>query len=179
MQLHNNLIAALVAIGAVTTPVSAAPGSLSDLLRRDVLAEATGLARPDQSFIPNFAADVVRGTKAEGSADCIVSPASKARIPCTCPPDSDDPNFLAGLALALNKGSFPVGSDVVAPINLAQWNSQPADQAAQAALQQQRATVMIQVLQSLSGQKGVGCPGASTPALVKQQNPSAVGPAGK
>ncbi|CAG8953856.1 hypothetical protein HYFRA_00006749 [Hymenoscyphus fraxineus] len=43
--------------------------------------------------------------------------------------------------------------------------------------QKDRATAMIITLQSLSGTKGVGCPGASTPELIEQQKTGIQSPA--
>lgn len=37
-----------------------------------------------------------------------------------------------------------------------------------------RATAMIITLQSFTGKKGVGCPGASTPELISQQKTGVV-----
>ena len=91
--------------------------------------------------------------------------ANNAPIPCDCPPAPNDERFLGALAQALGQGFFPDPS-VVTPIDLASFND-ATDQSS--ATVRNRATAMIQVLQSLTGAKGQGCPGASVPVLVAQQ----------
>lgn len=84
----------------------------------------------------------------------------------TCPaPGSRDKDFLDKLALSLTQGFFPDPS-VTTPLDLATFNNatDTSDDTAR-----QRATAMIQVLQSLSGTKGEGCPGASFPVLAALQ----------
>ncbi|KAK0708689.1 hypothetical protein B0H67DRAFT_590935 [Lasiosphaeris hirsuta] len=91
-------------------------------------------------------------------------------IPADCPPAPTDPKFLGGLSQLLTDGFFPDPS-VPAPINLARFND-AGDQSVQT--NRDRATAMVQVLQSLSGTKGVGCPGASVPVLIAQQRTGVV-----
>lgn len=91
--------------------------------------------------------------------------ANNAPIPCDCPPAPNDPQFLNSLSQALSQGFFPDQS-VTTPISLQAFND-ASDQSE--ATNRQRATAMVQVLQSLSGTKGQGCPGVSYPNLVNQQ----------
>ncbi|KAK5662650.1 hypothetical protein OQA88_8566 [Cercophora sp. LCS_1] len=91
--------------------------------------------------------------------------ANNAPIPCSCPPAPNDPQFLNSLSQALSQGFFPDQS-VSTPISLQAFND-ASDQSE--ATNRQRATAMVQVLQSLSGTKGQGCPGVSYPNLVNQQ----------
>ncbi|KAK3347286.1 hypothetical protein B0T25DRAFT_554091 [Lasiosphaeria hispida] len=86
-------------------------------------------------------------------------------IPRECPPAPSDPAFLGGLSQLLTNGFFPDPS-VPAAIDLERFND-AGDQSVQT--NRDRATAMVQVLQSLSGTKGVGCPGASVPVLIAQQ----------
>ncbi|KAK0749795.1 hypothetical protein B0T18DRAFT_287905, partial [Schizothecium vesticola] len=97
--------------------------------------------------------------------------ANNAPIPCDCPPAPNDPRFLGGLASLLTQGFFPDPS-VAAPIDLRRFND-AADRSV--ATNRDRATAMIQVMQSLSGNKGQGCPGVSTPVLVAQQRTGVLG----
>ncbi|KAK0725282.1 hypothetical protein B0H67DRAFT_450405, partial [Lasiosphaeris hirsuta] len=94
-----------------------------------------------------------------------------APIPCACPPAPTDPVFLASLARALRQGFFPDPS-VASPIDLRRFND-AGDASPQTTAD--RATAMIQVLQSFSGTKGQGCPGVSFPALVSQQRSGVFG----
>lgn len=96
---------------------------------------------------------------------------NNAPIPCNCPPAPNDPQFLGGLASLLTQGFFPDAS-VPSPIDLRRFND-AADRSV--ATNRDRATAMIQVMQSLSGNKGQGCPGVSTPVLVAQQRTGVLG----
>ncbi|KAK4452215.1 hypothetical protein QBC34DRAFT_276915, partial [Podospora aff. communis PSN243] len=86
-------------------------------------------------------------------------------IPADCPPSPSDPRFLGGLATLLTQGFFPDQS-VPAPLGLDAFNN-AADQSETTV--RQRATAMVQVMQSISGTKGVGCPGASFPVVIEMQ----------
>ncbi|KAK3346661.1 hypothetical protein B0T25DRAFT_521030 [Lasiosphaeria hispida] len=97
--------------------------------------------------------------------------ANNAPIPCDCPPAPTDPAFLASLAQALRQGFFPDPS-VASPIDLRRFND-ARDASPQT--NTDRATAMIQVLQSFSGTKGQGCPGVSFPVLVGQQRSGVLG----
>lgn len=97
--------------------------------------------------------------------------ANNAPIPCDCPPAPSDPRFLGGLASLLTRGFFPDAS-VPSPIDLRRFND-AGDRSV--ATNRDRATAMIQVMQSLSGNKGQGCPGVSTPVLVAQQRTGVLG----
>jgi len=63
---------------------------------------------------------------------------------------------------------------VATPINLARFND-ASDTSVQT--NRDRATAMVQVLQSLSGNKGQGCPGVAYPVLVNQQRTGVLGSA--
>jgi len=91
--------------------------------------------------------------------------ANNVPIPADCPPSPSDPRFLNGLASLLTQGFFPDPS-VPAPIDLETFNN-ANDQSE--GTNRARATAMVQVLQSISGTKGVGCPGASFPVVITQQ----------
>ncbi|KAK3317723.1 hypothetical protein B0T19DRAFT_296651 [Cercophora scortea] len=129
------------------------------------------LATPDPRFIPTDFG-VTAGVPAPSQPGSCLGAGGKL-IPCTCPPKSTDPRFLAGLTQALTEGFFPDPS-VQSPINLARFND-AADTSTRTS--QLRATVMIQVMQSLSGKKGAGCPGVAVPVLVNQQKTGQVGDA--
>ncbi|KAK0611653.1 hypothetical protein B0T14DRAFT_530826 [Immersiella caudata] len=96
--------------------------------------------------------------------------ANNVPIPADCPPSPSDPRFLGGLAALLTQGFFPDPS-VPAPLDLAAFNN-AADQSQNTV--RQRATAMVQVMQSISGTKGVGCPGASFPVVIAQQQTGVV-----
>lgn len=91
-------------------------------------------------------------------------------IPADCPPSPSDPRFLNGLASLLTQGFFPDPS-VPAPIDLATFNN-ANDQSE--GTNRARATAMVQVMQSIGGTKGLGCPGASFPVIVAQQRTGVV-----
>ncbi|KAK0648702.1 hypothetical protein B0T16DRAFT_287802, partial [Cercophora newfieldiana] len=91
--------------------------------------------------------------------------ANNVPIPADCPPSPSDPRFLGGLASLLTQGFFPDPS-VPSPIDLERFNN-AGDQSEQT--NRERATAMVQVMQSISGTKGVGCPGASFPVVINQQ----------
>ncbi|KAK3385160.1 hypothetical protein B0H63DRAFT_179955 [Podospora didyma] len=92
-------------------------------------------------------------------------------IPCNCPPDSRDPDFIAKLGQSLSQGFFPDAS-IVTPLTLEKFNN--VDDKSEAT-NRQRATAMVQVLQSLSGNKGQGCPGVSYPNIISQQSTGVFG----
>jgi hypothetical protein len=110
-------------------------------------------------------------TAGQGPQGDSCTGANGAAIPCNCPPEPNDPAFTGGLLQALTQGFFPDGS-VVTPIDLARFND-ASDTSEQT--NRERATAMVQVMQSLTGQKGVGCPGVAYPVLVAQQNTGIVG----
>lgn len=95
--------------------------------------------------------------------DCVG--ANDKLIPCNCPPAPNDPDFLGKLSQGLSQGFFPDPS-VQIPITLEEFNN-AADVSVDT--QKRRGTAMIQVMQSLRGTKGVGCPGVAVPNLVKLQ----------
>ncbi|KAK4192145.1 hypothetical protein QBC35DRAFT_447465 [Podospora australis] len=97
--------------------------------------------------------------------------ANQKLIPCDCPPAPNDPNFLGKLSQGLSQGFFPDPS-VALPISLEKFND-ASDMSV--ATQKQRGTAMIQVLQSLRGGKGQGCPGVAAPNLVKLQQTGSIG----
>lgn len=140
-----------------------------------ILATAAGLPaasaaavalEPRVAFNPDFvpgnfgmrAGD--RPNPATNGRDCL-NP-SGVPVPCACPPDVRDGQFLNNIQVALDNGAFPPGSSARVPINSDAWNDPNTPQ-------RLRATVMIVALQSLSGRLGVGCPSASVPVLVRQQ----------
>ncbi|KAK1831174.1 hypothetical protein QBC39DRAFT_391379 [Podospora conica] len=146
------------------TSASAAPGRE----RRNQFTGGGGdVSQINRAVIPaTFGITAGSGPRANGCTG-----ANNAVIPCDCPPLPSDPRFLGGLASLLTQGFFPDPS-VASPIDLRRFND-AADQSV--ATNKNRATAMIQVMQSLSGNKGQGCPGVSTPVLVAQQQTGVVG----
>ncbi|KAK0625397.1 hypothetical protein B0T17DRAFT_492485 [Bombardia bombarda] len=133
----------------------------------------------DPQFIPPSFGVVAN----QGRVDSVTCTGiNGALIPCNCPPARDDAKFLGGLNAALTQGFFPNPS-IKTPITLAKFND-ASDKSPNT--NKQRATAMIQVMQSLSGTLGKGCPGVSFPTLINQQRtgefgvlPASVGNAGK
>lgn len=165
MHLSTGLLA-LLALGsssasARVTPRQAPPrGEMPDIVRDLLGALPPGSPDPLDFFPTTFG--VQRGIPSpDGSADCQGA-TPDVKINCTCPPDVDDPTFRAAVKIALNKGFFP-GPEETVPIDITQWNNN--GQAGSAELQAQRNLVMVIALQSLTGEKGKGCPGVSAPAL--------------
>ncbi|KAK4231832.1 hypothetical protein QBC38DRAFT_353691 [Podospora fimiseda] len=108
----------------------------------------------------------VRSTVQPG--DCVG--ANDKLIPCDCPPAPNDPDFLGKLTQGLSQGFFPDPS-VQIPITLQEFND-ASDMSVDT--QKRRGTALIQVLQSLRGPKGSGCPGVAAPNLVKLQQTGSI-----
>ncbi|KAH6694836.1 hypothetical protein BKA61DRAFT_438148, partial [Leptodontidium sp. MPI-SDFR-AT-0119] len=100
----------------------------------------------DPSLVPVFSIQAGTGVGANGVA-----------IPKTCPPSRSD--FISKLSTNIAAGNV-LGTPIT-------FNTNPAVQDTKT--NQDRATAMIITLQSFTGVKGVGCPGASTPELISQQ----------
>ncbi|KAF8857381.1 hypothetical protein BDZ45DRAFT_542020, partial [Acephala macrosclerotiorum] len=100
----------------------------------------------DPSLVPIFSIKTGSGIGANGVA-----------IPTTCPPSRSD--FIAKLS-----ANVAAGNVLGTPIT---FNTDP--NVLDTKTQESRATAMIITLQSFTGVKGVGCPGASTPELLTQQ----------
>ncbi|KAK0721339.1 hypothetical protein B0T21DRAFT_386236 [Apiosordaria backusii] len=115
------------------------------------------------------------GVKAGDGRDTIqvgsCAGANQKPIPCDCPPAPNDPDFLGKLSQGLSQGFFPDPS-VPIPISLTEFND-ASDTSIET--QKRRGTAMIQVLQSLNGPKGSGCPGVAAPNLVKLQQTGQIG----
>jgi len=120
------------------------------------------------AVIPDSFGIVAGNRNPQNPSDCIGI--NNAPIPCTCPPTKDDAKFTDQLFRALSQGFFPDQS-IVAPLTLDEFND-ASDTSERT--NRNRATAMVQVLQSLSGKKGVGCPGVSYPVLVQQQKTGVV-----
>ncbi len=112
----------------------------------------------DPSLVPQFG--VVRGTNAnaeqEGSCDGS-NGASTVLIPCFCPPDRE--LFIYQLGLAVAQGNV-LGQPI-------QFSNDATDQSDDTS--RQRATACIILLQNFNGTQGVGCPAASAPNFLSQQ----------
>ncbi|KAK3934308.1 hypothetical protein QBC46DRAFT_83320 [Diplogelasinospora grovesii] len=157
MQLTNILTLLTVAgtsfVSAGPVPVARQAGGQVD----------TSLIPTDFGFKAGDGKDKVQVGSCTGAAN--------KPIPCDCPPAPDNATFIGDLSTALNQGFFPDPS-ITVPINLTRFNDK-SDTSAQT--NRDRATAMVQVLQSLSGTKGVGCPGAAFPVLIAQQQTGQVG----
>ncbi|KAL5317863.1 hypothetical protein ACEPPN_014963 [Leptodophora sp. 'Broadleaf-Isolate-01'] len=105
----------------------------------------------DPSLVPVFSIQAGTGVGANGVA-----------IPKTCPPSRSD--FISKLSTNIAAGNV-LGTPIT-------FNTNPAVQDTKT--NQDRATAMIITLQSFTGVKGVGCPGASTPELISQQKTGVV-----
>ncbi|CZT08097.1 uncharacterized protein RCO7_09568 [Rhynchosporium graminicola] len=105
----------------------------------------------DPSLIPIFSIRSGTGVGANGVA-----------IPNTCPPARGD--FISKMS-----ANIAAGNVLGIPIT---FNTDPKVQDIKT--NKARATAMIITLQSFSGVKGVGCPGASTPELISQQQTGVV-----
>ncbi|KAK0109548.1 hypothetical protein ONS95_002234 [Cadophora gregata] len=100
----------------------------------------------DPSLVPVFSIQSGTGIGANGVA-----------IPKTCPPARAE--FISKLATNIAAGNV-LGTPIT-------FNTDPKVQDTKT--NKDRATAMIITLQSFTGVKGVGCPGASTPELISQQ----------
>ncbi|CZR58543.1 uncharacterized protein PAC_08435 [Phialocephala subalpina] len=107
----------------------------------------------DPSLVPIFSIKTGSGVGANGVA-----------IPKTCPPSRSA--FIAKLS-----ANVAAGNVLGTPIT---FNTNPEVQDTKT--NESRATAMIITLQSFTGVKGVGCPGASTPELLSQQKTGVVSP---
>lgn len=93
-------------------------------------------------------------------------------IACDCPPAPTNATFRAAVKVALNLGFFPDQRNAVPPVleadfarvtmNIRQWNDLSFTDPAAIAL---RNGAMVVAFQSLSGKRGVGCPGISAPVF--------------
>lgn len=126
--------------------------------------------RINQNLIPpDFGVTAGQGKDQIQPGSCVG--ANNQPIPCSCPPAPNDPDFLAKLTQALTQGFFPDES-VRIPLTLDEFNDE-SDTSLDTG--RKRATTMIQVIQSIDGQKGLGCPGVSVPALGRMQQSGQVG----
>ncbi|KAH7306133.1 hypothetical protein BKA65DRAFT_578278 [Rhexocercosporidium sp. MPI-PUGE-AT-0058] len=105
----------------------------------------------DPSLVPVFSIKSGTGIGANGVA-----------IPKTCPPSRSE--FISKLSTNIAAGNV-LGTPIT-------FNTNPTVQDAKT--NKDRATAMIITLQSFTGVKGVGCPGASTPELISQQKTGVV-----
>ncbi|CZS93952.1 uncharacterized protein RAG0_03998 [Rhynchosporium agropyri] len=105
----------------------------------------------DPSLIPIFSIKSGTGVGANGVA-----------IPNTCPPARGD--FISKLSANIAAGNV-LGTPILFNTDLKVQDIKT---------NKDRATAMIITLQSFSGVKGVGCPGASTPELISQQKTGVV-----
>ncbi|KXX82386.1 hypothetical protein MMYC01_201354 [Madurella mycetomatis] len=147
-------ISALIALFASTASAAATP-------RQE---------RINQNLIPpDFGITAGQGKDQIQPGSCVG--ANNQPIPCSCPPAPNDSDFLAKLTQALTQGFFPDES-VRTPLTLDEFNDE-SDTSLDTG--KKRATAMIQVIQSIDGQKGLGCPGVSVPALARMQQSGQVG----
>ncbi|KAH8682783.1 hypothetical protein BGZ60DRAFT_398733 [Tricladium varicosporioides] len=109
----------------------------------DLVARVTQI---DPTLVPNFSIKAGSGVGANGVA-----------IPKTCPPARAD--FISKLTTNVAAGNV-LGTPI-------KFNTNPKVQDVQT--NKDRATAMIITIQSFTGKKGVGCPGASVPELISQQ----------
>ncbi|KAF4626173.1 hypothetical protein G7Y89_g11989 [Cudoniella acicularis] len=107
---------------------------------------AARVTQIDPSLVPVFSIKTGSRIGAKGVA-----------IPKDCPPARAD--FISKLS-----ANVAAGNVLGTPIT---FNTNPAVQDTKT--NEQRATAMIITVQSFSGTKGVGCPGASVPELISQQ----------
>jgi len=105
----------------------------------------------DPSLVPAFTIQSGTGVGANG-----------VPIPENCPPARAE--FISKLSTNIAAGDV-LGTPIT-------FNTDPTVQDTKT--NQDRATAMIITLQSFSGVKGVGCPGASTPELISQQKTGVV-----
>ncbi|KAE8441319.1 hypothetical protein EG329_005514 [Mollisiaceae sp. DMI_Dod_QoI] len=105
------------------------------------------------SLVPIFSIATGSGVGANGVA-----------IPKNCPPARSA--FIAKLS-----ANVAAGNVLGTPIT---FNNDPTVQDTKT--NEARATAMIITLQSFTGVKGVGCPGASTPELLKEQKTGVASP---
>ncbi|KAH7409037.1 hypothetical protein BKA64DRAFT_664035 [Cadophora sp. MPI-SDFR-AT-0126] len=105
----------------------------------------------DPSLVPVFAIQAGTGIGANG-----------VPIPENCPPARAD--FISRLTTNIAAGNV-LGTPIT-------FNTDPTVQDTKT--NKDRATAMIITLQSFTGVKGVGCPGASTPELISQQKTGVV-----
>jgi hypothetical protein len=112
----------------------------------------------DKTLVSEFG--VVRGTDPNvlQIGSCNRFNGQLVLIPCTCPPDRNP--FINALNNALE-----VGKVKGEPIT---FSNDASDQSE--AINKQRATACVIVLQSFNGEKGNGCPVASTPNFKNQQD---------
>ncbi|GAB1317644.1 hypothetical protein MFIFM68171_07854 [Madurella fahalii] len=147
-------ISALIVLFATTASAAATPRQ----------------GRINQNLIPpNFGVTAGQGKDQIQPGSCVG--ANNQPIPCSCPPAPNDADFLAKLTQALTQGFFPDES-VQTPLTLDEFNNE-SDTSVDT--RKKRATAMIQVIQSIDGQKGIGCPGVSVPVLARMQQTGQVG----
>lgn len=113
----------------------------------------TRAAAIDPSLVPNFSIKAGSGIGA-----------NNVPIPKNCPPARAD--FIKKLSDNVAAGNV-LGTKIT-------FNTDP--KVTDANTQKTRATAMIITLQSFTGVKGVGCPGASTPELTTQQKTGVMSP---
>ncbi|KAK4217435.1 hypothetical protein QBC37DRAFT_45805 [Rhypophila decipiens] len=173
MQLTtSSLLTFLVVVGGISSSVSAIPrqqvaprqapprGQIPQNVTKLLNQLPANAAEPLDFFPKDFG--VQRGIPlGDGSARCQGANPSVA-IDCSCPPDVDDPTFRAAVKIGLNMGFYPQ-PDVTMPIKIDEWNNN--GQLGDKELQKKRNLVMVIAIQSLTGNKGLGCPGVSVPVL--------------
>ncbi|KUJ18900.1 uncharacterized protein LY89DRAFT_683739 [Mollisia scopiformis] len=114
---------------------------------------AAAVAQIDPSLVPIFSIKTGSGVGVNGVA-----------IPKTCPPARAA--FISKLSTNVAAGNV-LGTPITFNTN-PKVNDTKTNEA--------RATAMIITLQSFTGVKGVGCPGASTPELLSQQKTGVMSP---
>lgn len=131
------------ALALLATTASAVP------TYRDIMSRQNTI---DPSLVPSYG--IQRGVNPEsGSCDG----ANGVKIPCSCPPLRQD--FLNKLNQNVAAGNV-LGNEIT-------FNTDPNVQDSQTNID--RATAMLITLQNFNGTAGVGCPAASAPNFLSQQ----------